>query len=392
MNEMTLDQIETRSAEIDARNAEILEQMKEAEVENLSALEDEARTLNDEKADLEQRKAAIMEAAEQRQKEIAEVLETGEVKNSFEEKTSEERKMTNAEVRNSAEYINAFANYIKSNDDAECRSLLTENNSGTVPVPELVEEIVRTAWDREGIMSRVKKSYVRGNLKVGFERSASAAEVHTEGAAAPTEETLTLGTVTLIPESIKKWITISDEAMDMGGEAFLRYIYEELTYQIAKKAAGRLIDDIKTLTTSGAATAPAVGLVKATQITLGLTAKAIAQLAGSATDLVIAMNRLTFADFKAAQYGASYAVDPFEGCAVEFTDDLPAFSAASSNDCYAIVGDFANGAQANFPNGEEVTLKIDDKSLAEQDLVKIVGREYVAVKAVAPKHFCKIVK
>ena len=53
------------------------------------------------------------------------------------------------------------------------------------------------------------------------------------------------------------------------------------------------------------------------------------------------------------------------------------------------MGDF-DGAQANFPNGDEVSLKYDDLSLAESDLVKIVGREYVALGIVADHAFCKV--
>ena len=76
--------------------------------------------------------------------------------------------MTNAEVRDSREYIDAFAEYIKSEDDTQCRSLLTENVSGSIPVPSLVYDIVKNAWEREGLMSRVKKAYMKGNVKVGF--------------------------------------------------------------------------------------------------------------------------------------------------------------------------------------------------------------------------------
>ena len=50
------------------------------------------------------------------------------------------------------------------------------------------------------------------------------------------------------------------------------------------------------------------------------------------------------------------------------------------------------GVQANFPKGEGVTIKYDDKSEAEADLVKIVGREYVALGITAPKHLAKVAK
>ena len=133
----------------------------------------------------------------------------------------------NKEIRNSKEYIDAYAEYLKNGDDTECRGLLTENaTNGTVPVPEIVYDIVKTAWDREGITRRVRKAYVKGNLKVGFEISGTDAAVHTEGGDPVAEETLVLGVVELIPQSIKKWISISDEVMDMRGEAFLRYIYD----------------------------------------------------------------------------------------------------------------------------------------------------------------------
>ena len=59
---------------------------------------------------------------------------------------------------------------------------------------------------------------------------------------------------------------------------------------------------------------------------------------------------------------------------------------------YAIIGDLGVGALANFPEGDGVSIKYDDLSLAEYDLVKIVGREYVGMGVVAPKAFVKLVK
>jgi HK97 family phage major capsid protein len=127
-------------------------------------------------------------------------------------------------VLESKEYIDAYADYIKTGDDRECRSLLTTEVSGVVPVPVIVDQIVRTAWDNDQILSRVRKTYIKGNLKVTFKRSATEAVIHTEGTSAPSEEELLLGIETMIPRNIKKWITISDEAVAMGGEVFIRYI------------------------------------------------------------------------------------------------------------------------------------------------------------------------
>ena len=97
--------------------------------------------------------------------------------------------MTDIEVRSSKEYIDAFANYIKTGKDAECRALLSTNVAGGyVPVPTYVEDRIKTAWDRAELMSQVRKTYIRGNLNVGFELSADPAYIHTEGSAANTEE------------------------------------------------------------------------------------------------------------------------------------------------------------------------------------------------------------
>jgi HK97 family phage major capsid protein len=175
---------------------------------------------------IEERKTALINAEEQR-KALAEKVANDNTAKVVEER-KEKIKMDNMEVRNSKAYIDAYANYIKTEDDTECRSLLTENVSGSVPVPEFVYDIVKTAWEREGIMSRVRKAYLKGNLKVGFEYGADPAVVHTEGGNAVTEESLSLGVVTIVPASIKKWISVSDEVVDMRGEEFLRYILEEM--------------------------------------------------------------------------------------------------------------------------------------------------------------------
>ena len=374
---MRIDEIETRKAEIRS----ILDSDQEFDVD---ALAEEVRQLDAEKAEIEERAAKEAELRNAvTPSVIAEIEETVQ---------KEERKMENIEVRNSKEYIDAYAEYLKTGDDKQCRALLTENVSGSVAVPELVYDIVKTAWDREGIMALVKKSYIKGNLKVGFELSATDAAIHTEGQTAPSEETLVLGTVSIVPASIKKWITISDEAIDLRGEAFIRYIYDELTYRIAKKAADQLVAKIIASPAANTTTAPAVPVVTASSIAIGTIASAIANLSDEANNPVIIMNKLTYAGFKAAQYAAQYAADPFEGCQVLFNNSMSAFSAASTGDTYAIVGDLGQGALANFPNGEEITIKMDELSLAEFDLVKFVGRQYVGLEVVAPKAFVKVVK
>lgn len=306
------------------------------------------------------------------------------------------------ELRNSKEYIDAYAEYIKTGEEKELRALITTDgyatgNSATVEVPDMVYDIVKTAWEKEDLMKRVKTISVKGNLKVQFEVSADGASVHEEGNTAVSEESLVLGVVELKPVSIKKWISLSDEVIDLRGEEFLRYIYAELTYRIAKKCADELVGTIKALPQSLSANDQGVyDKVSANKIVaapgIGVVAQAIANLSDETKDITVVMNKLTYANFKAAQYAANFPVDPFEGATVVFNNSLPAYDSANNGAVYMIVGDFDHGALANYPNGNDINIKFDDTTLMTSDLVRILGRRYVGANAVADKSFALVAK
>ena len=378
INEMTL-------ADVEARLAEIESELETRSGEELDALKAEVVELQTRKAELEaleERQANAKALEEQRATEPVKEIESRK-----EEKTMQ----TIEEYRNSAEYIDAYAEYIKTGKDEEVRKLLTTNvgDAGQVAVPDFVYDIIKTDWLKSGILSLVKRISVQGNMKVQFELSAGDAVIHDEGSGAVSEESLTLGVVTLVPESIKKWISVSDEVNDMKGEAFLRYIYDELTYKIARKAESILINKIKNLSTSASANAVNAKKVKA-GAALGTIATALGELNAEATNPVIVMNPATKAAFQSAVYSGSFYADPFEGLTVYLTNDLPAIGDASENQVYAIVGDFGYGALANFPNGEATEIKYDDKTLMTEDLIKILGREYVAIEPIACRAFVNI--
>jgi len=373
LKEMTIEQLEERRAaivtELDAPEAD------------LDALEAEARSIKEE---LETRKADAAKKAEIR----ASIAKgEGTVMQKFETAPAVK---TDEEVRSSAEYCEAWKNYVMTGNDTECRTLLTTQVSGTVPIPVILESGVQTAWENDPIMSRVRRTFVRGNLKVAFELSADPAYEHTEGTTAPTEESLTLGVVELIPKNIKKWITISDEVVAMGGEEFVRYITDEITYQIVKKAAALGIADITGAGTQNGSSAIGVPQVVAAP-ELTTIAEAAAHLSDQASNVVIVMNRLTEVEFTKAYAAGNFAVDPFAGLPRIYTSALPAYNAASASNVYAIVGDLS-ALQYNFPEGDGIVLKYDDTTLAEKDLVKIVGRQYAAHKITRPGRLVNIVK
>lgn len=358
---MNMEQIEERAKAITT-------EIDTADAEKLDALNDELKALEERKAEIEveTRKADMKAVAEGAGTTIAKAPE------------KEERSMEN--VLESRKYVDAYAEYIKTGDDTEVRSVLTElgvpsaGASAGVPVPTVVENRIRTAWDNDAILSRVKRSNVKGILKVGFELSATGASIHEEGADAPAEETLNLGIVSLVPETLKKWITISDEAFDMKGQEFLDYIMDEIEYRIVKLAADTVVSDITSAPTTATKTAASVAHVEAAGIADFV--NAIAALSDEAQNPVIIMNKQSYAYYKGLAISASYAVDPFDGMEVLFNNTLDSATATPSSgdtNYIAIVGDL-QGESVNFTNGYEPTIKVDDLSLAEKDLIKVVGR------------------
>lgn len=352
-------------------------------VDEVKKLQEEIRSLNAAREELEK---AAKEADEAR---AAVAAGAG---NPVAAVTVEEKKPTLEEIRSSHEYNMAYAEYIKTGNDRQCRSLLTENaaSNGQVPVPVLVDDIVRHAWENESILARVRKTNFTGNVKVAFERAADPAYVHGEGTSAPTEEALTLGIVEIKPENIKKWITLSDEMLEATGEGFLRYVYEELAYQVMKKLSAEVVGDVVAAETSHSASA--VGIPKVNKDPAITTIReAAANLSDEAKDLCIVMNRLTEVAFIEAYAAGNFAVDPFAGLTRVYTSALPAINTADTNATYAIVGDLS-AIQVNFPAGEGLKVVEDKYSLAEKDLVKIVGRVFAGHEVTAPGRLVRLTK
>ena len=387
---MTSEEIIARQGEIEERKAQIDAELDNPEAD-LDALNEEARTLAEESeqltAQLDELKQKAAEEEETRRK-IAEG-EIGDTKEHHEEET----KMTEMEIRALPEYSEAYKKYIITGNDEECRTLLSKNATaatGYVPVPEYVDGMIKTAWESNELLNRVNKTFFKGNLKVPFEKSADGAYVHSEGTTGLTEEDLQLGIVELKPENIKKWIKISDEAVTLGGEEFVRYIYKEIIYRVFLKLVAELIGDVVGAGTSN--TTSAIGIPKVNETPGVMTiADAAANLSDEATNICVVINRLSEQQFNAAYAAANFAIDPYAGLPRVYTSALPAYSSADSNATYAIIGDL-KAIQVNYPEGEGVIVKWDELTLAEDDLVKVVGRQFAGHDVTAPGRLVRLTK
>lgn len=378
IKEWNADQIEERAAAIKSE----IDTADEAKLDEL----------NSELNAIEERKKVIeMETRKESMKAVAEGA--GVVLAKVEER--EERTLQS--VKSSAAYEDAFATYLKTGDDRECRALMTDLVSGgSVPVPTVIDDYVNTAWENARLLSRVRRTAIKGTAKYPFEYSATAAAVHEEGAAAPSEETLVLGTVSIEPQMLKKWITVTDEVIALKGRAFLDYVWDEIEERIYELADATLIAAIKAAPAAATTSAAGVRALTPETIDCNTIFAALAQLKNAATNPVAIMNKQTYFnqfmsltdlqgrpiyDIVSANGRPSYYIN---GVEVIFDNTL-----ATGTNAEIIVGDL-RGAIANFPDGDSVTFVNDPYSLAELDKVKIVGKMYVGIGVVRDGFFCKI--
>lgn len=353
-------------ADLEKRSLEIAEEVKTAESDALD-------TLSEELDAIEERKAIIKAEADEKRAAMEEVLSgKGET---IEEKQEERKTMDNIEIRKSAEYLDAWVENLKGRASEEQRTLLTTNvQSGTIAVPSYVEDRINTAWESNEIVRRAKKSYFKGNLKVGYEASAEGAIRHQEGGQAINEEALVVRFVELIPVTLKKMVKYSTEVLDMKGEAFVDYIVDEIEYQIAKTAGDQMVSGISNNSADGVLVQDftAAGAALTTADVVG----AEGLLAGDANPVLIT-TRATAAALKAAALSAHYGYDPFDGMDVVYVD------AATLPESLAIVADLS-AWQFNFPNGDAPSFIFDEYTEAAADVVRVIGRVMVGMGIVAP--------
>ena len=351
------------------RAAQIAEETREANADVLEGLNAELDAIE------ERKKIINAEAAEKRAK-MAAVLEgAGEV---IEKSKEEVKPMDMKELRSSNEYLDAWVELQKGKmDKNEFRALFTTNAdlgsdvTGTIAVPTYVEDRIHTAWEKNDIMAAIRKTFFRGNLKVGYEASADGAVIHEEGAEAISEENLVIGFIELIPKTIKKLVRYSTEVMDMKGQAWIDYIFDEMEYQIVKKAAEEAVAAMEASSLSYAYSAAGASLTTADII------GAEGYLGGEAANPVLITTRSNAAALKAAALSANYGYDPFDGLPVMYTE----FAAGS--DTLGIVADLS-GVQANFPDGDQPKFVFDEYTEAAADIVRVIGRLYVGIDVVAP--------
>lgn len=213
--------VEERMSEIIDKKNEIVDEVeaKKEEFENadtdkrdelldeVEALTEEANKIDEEVKELEEARSK-MKAQEERMS-MAQTLS----KTAIEERKEQiENNMENVNVLNTKEYEQLYADMIRGRvDEKEVRSYLQARSLATttanVPIPEIMQGFVETAWYTYGKFSRlVSETFEPAILKIPVEVEATGAVWHDELGEEPQEEEITLGQIILQPKMIKKWI------------------------------------------------------------------------------------------------------------------------------------------------------------------------------------------
>lgn len=374
---MEIRDIDQRLEEI--RSLDISAMDDQAEVEKLTA---EAKELNEKRAAL----------VEERKQAEAKVLASAEVTEKHE--NMEAKPMEEKITRDSQEYLDAYIEAKKTGDDTELRALLSTNagSGGTIAVPVAVEEAVEDAWNKDKILNRVRATEYPGNYEANFYISGSGAVIHAEGDTEISDEELNLGTVTLIPQSVKKNLAISKAALKLRGQAFLDSMRQEVYDEVMYAAGGVLLTDIINAPATSSATKPGVPTVSVSAFGANDIINAEALLSDRAVNKVAIMNAKTYAAYKSIRTSDGYPVAIFDGIEVLIDNRLPALADASAGDALVILGDLNYGARANFPDGKEVEIIVDRVTRKKGNIVDIFGELFLSIGVTQANAFAKIVK
>lgn len=391
------DKVETRKAEFE--NADV--ETRDAILEEVETLTKDAENLDSEIKELEETRNTYKEQ-EARMSLNATLSKVEERK---------EQIMEN-DVLKSKEYEKMYADMIRGKvDEKEVRSFLTRSGSANlstatsyVPIPTIMQGFVETAWAEYGKFSRlVSETFEPAILRIPVEVSADDANWHDENGDAVEQEQIVLSQIVLQPKMIKKFLALTDELMAMAEDEFLRYVADELVYKVVLALDEAIIDRTDA---NGLGVIGIVGNALTESVSANLDFNVINEAVAKLLvfdDLTIAMHPQTFFKnfmgltdqvgnpiFRIVHDNEGRPAYYLSGYRVEFTLALPTFDNANAGDTYAIVGNFRRGYRLNYPQGRDVITLVDPYTLATEDVVRMIGRLYVAGNVVKPKHFAEL--
>ena len=281
----------TRIEEIEARLAAIPAEMEQKgdDLDALTALETEVRQLKEERKQLE-------DAAEKRQKIMAEVRAGGgQVVRTLPKQDPEIREIT----PDTEEYRSLWLRRLQGKELTETEERAYTKAGGAISVM-TANSIMSVVRDHAPILERMTVLYSAANISYYVEGTNNDAEDHTENAEI-TAAADTLTKVDLSPAEIVKLIQVSDAAKVMSVTAFEAWLSKTLGEAIARKVNNKIVTVLMTA---------------ASKVGTGLTAADVQLLLGSVkgSDVAILCNRKTlFTKLLPLQDNSKSSIVRFDG-------------------------------------------------------------------------------
>jgi HK97 family phage major capsid protein/HK97 family phage prohead protease len=314
-------------------------------------------------------------------------------------------------------YRNAWLESIRRDDRGACvrRFLATNGEEGEgVLVPTQIVNAIEHEVRRGGsIAALCKHLTVKALLSLPLELSADDAAWHTEGSAAPAEEEVTFGDISLLPKMIKKWIEVTDEMETMAIDAFADYLIGEIADKILTALDAAIISGTPGATGTGGDGKGCIGIV-GNEHTAEVALEDIDWQTGDFAvgeveevvegSIVAVMNRKTFYQkllqikdttgqpiAKVITDANGKALRLWDGIPVRFSKALKPWSLAGDGDPVAVIGDFS-GYTLNFPNGYAVSIIRNPYIKDIEDRVRYTGKLFAAGNVTRLESFVVVTK
>jgi len=127
------------------------------------------------------------------------------------------------------EYKEAFLKYLAGGEIApEYKAMITTNNSAVIPETTF-NLIIQKLEQTNVLFPLVRKSFVKGSLRVPIENASEAAVWGTAEGTAVTEEALTTGSITFNANELNKLVSVSKLLLNESISALESFIVDEIT-------------------------------------------------------------------------------------------------------------------------------------------------------------------
>jgi len=401
-------EIEALNVQIEASRSDISD--RDLDVEKREALLGELKSMVDTQTRLKAEYDKIVEnreelrARENDQISLEKAISTQRVVERYE--------AASGHLYSSKRYELAWANYIRSGNEAEVRQLISTVDSGTgkIVVPTTLVNRIESRLRTGGRLVRLcRVENIKGLTEHPVSVSTTDPNWHDETGTQKGEKTITIASIEIDPQFVAETLATTKKFEADSIEAFWGWLFTELPDALLRKIDREIlyglatgVNGIRGILTN----ANSLFVVHVTGVLMDFNIANIGVSAlddGTEDNTTVVMNRRTFFDNIRGLRGddghpiwtsSSNEEKPkffLGGFPVVFNSSLPAYDDADEGDVFMVVGDF-NAMLLNFPEGMSPKLIRDELTRKKENVVEYLSEIYVGGNITRPGCFAVLEK